>query len=169
MKIDREVEGRTRDMLGHAMRGEVEDIPPILQDMKEDQIRECLSLCVLISGYIAIDVCRSQWPGDSFLRRIAEKAVESESELNLEASQVYDFLSRSALRFEPVDKIFTDPTDAIFAPIMITGSLLLTFTPKEKNQWEWLDQIEAATEAAAGMKPYMYPAVVLRSQIPSGS
>lgn len=167
MVIDRVVEGRTRNMLGHAMRGEVEQIPPILQELGEERWRQGLNLCVSIAGYIAIDVCRSQWPGDAFVRRMAEKTVQAEDELNLDASVVYEFLTRIALGFEPPSNVFTDPTEAAVAPILITASLLLTFTPKGKDQWVWLDEIEAAIEAAAEMKPSVYPAVVLRSQMPA--
>lgn len=168
-KFDRKVEDRTRDMLGHAMRGEVDKIPPILQSMDIEQIHESVNLCILVSGYIAIDICRSNWPDDAFIRRIAENAVKAENELNFDVEQVYNFLSRVALRFEPVDKVFADTGDVVLAPILITGSLLLTFSPKGKNQWEWLDEIEAATEVAASMSPSVYPAVVLRSQIPRES
>lgn len=165
VKIDRTVEDRTRDMLGHAMRGELEEIPPILQDLGQDRLRESLNLCVLIAGYIAIDVCGSEWPTDAALQRIAENTVRAEKHLDLKVPQVRDYLARTALRFEPLDQVFPEPTDAVLAPILITGSLLLTFCPKDKDQWAWLDEIEAATEAAAVMKPYMYPAVILRARI----
>lgn len=167
MKIDRAVEGRTRNMLGHAMRGEVEQIPPILQELGEERWRQGLNLCISIAGYIAIDVCRSQWPEDAFVRRLAEKTVQAEDELNLDVSTVYEFLTRSALGFEPPSRVFTDPAEAAVAPILITASLLLTFTPKDKDQWVWLDEIESAIETAAELKPSVYPAVVLRSQMPS--
>lgn len=167
MGIDWDVEVPTRNMLGHAMRGELEEIPPIVQSLGDEGLRRSLSLCVLIAGYIAIDVCGSQWPSDAALHRMAEKAVQAETELNINESQVYDYLARTALRFEPLDKVFPEPSDAALAPILITASLLLTFTPKGKDQWSWLDEIETATGAAAEMKPYMYPAVILRSQIPS--
>ena len=167
MTIDRAVEGRTRDMLDHAMRGELEDIPPIFQGMETGAREQSLNLCVLVAGYIAIDVSGSQWPSDAVLRRIAENAVKAETRLKLDASEVYDFLTQTALRFEPLDQVFTNPTDAALAPILITASLLLTFCPKDKDLWTYLDEIESATEAAAEMKPYLFPAVILRSQIPN--
>lgn len=167
MRIDRDVEGPTRDMLDHAMRGELEDIPRIFQALRESQRHQSLNLCVLIAGYIAIDVSRSQWPSDVVVRRIADNAARVETRLKLDATQVYDFLLRTALRFEPLEQVFPDPMDAALAPILITASLLLTFCPKGKGLWAYLDEIETATEAAAEMKPYMYPAVILRSQIPT--
>lgn len=167
MAIDWGIEVPTRKMLGHAMRGELEEIPPIVQSLGDEGLRRSLGLCILIAGYIAIDVCGSQWPSDAALHRIAENAVRSETELNFNESQVYDYLARTTLRFEPLDKVFPKPADAALAPILITASLLLTFTPKGKDQWTWLDEIETATGAAAEMEPYMYPAVILRSQIPN--
>lgn len=169
MGIDWGIENQTRNMLGHAMRGELEEIPPIIQSLGDDGVRRSLSLCILIAGYIAIDVCGAQWPSDAALHRIAENAAGAETELNIRESQVYDYLSRTALRFEPVDKVFPEPSDAVLAPIMITASLLLTFAPKDKDQWTWLDEIETATDAAAQMKKYVYPAVILQSQIPAQS
>lgn len=169
MSLDRTVEGLTRDMLDHAMRGELEEIPPLLQGMQADQRRQSLDLCVLIAGYIAIDVCGSQWPSEAAVQRIAENAVKVETRLNLEVSQVRDYLARTVLRFEPLDQVFPDLADAAVAPILITGSMLLTFCPKDKNMWKYLDEIEIATETAAAMEPFLFPAVVLRSQIPSES
>lgn len=167
MMIDREVERRTRDMLDSAMRGELEDIPRRFQAMEHGARRQSLDLCVLIAGYIAIDASGSQWPSDVALRRIAENAVRAETRLKLDVSDVYDFLAKTALRFEPLEQVFSDPADAALAPILITASLLLTFCPKGKDLWTYLDEIEAATETAAAMKSSLFPAVILRSQIPA--
>lgn len=153
-------------MLDHAMRGELEDIPRLLQSMETGPREQSLNLCVLIAGYIAIDVSGSPWPSDAVLQRIAENTVKAETRLKLDASEVYGFVARTALRFEPLDQVFPDAADAALAPILITASLLLTFCPKDKDLWTYLDEIEAATEAAAKMEPYYFPAVILRSQIP---
>lgn len=166
MRIDVNIESSTRTMLDHAMRGELEVLPGLFEALGDASRRkQCLELCVLVAGYIAVDVAGGRWPSESNLRKIAANAVKVETRLNLTESGVYDYLARVVGRSEPPNQVFTDGNDAIFAPILITASLLLTFHPREKKIWEYLDEIEQATEAAAALSPAVYPAVILRSQI----
>lgn len=168
MRIDPKIERLTREMLDHAMRGGIEEIEPRYNSLNHDERRQSLELCLLVAGYIAVDASGTRWPSDAGIRQLAGSAVKAEKRLNLAEEDVYNYVARVVFGFQPLEKVFTDANEAIFAAILITGSLLLTFCPRSKNTvWEYLDEIEAATEAAAAMQPYMFPAVIYRSGVPS--
>lgn len=167
MPIDPKVESATRSMLDHAMRGRVEEIPPLLEGLDAEGRRACIQLCLLITGYIVVDVCGSRWPSENAVRRIAENAVKAETRLNLNETQVHGYIARTVLNFEPLNQTFPEPADELMAPILITGSLLLTCVPRDKDIWRYLDEIETATEAAESMERYLFPAVIYRSRIPA--
>lgn len=167
MPIDPKVEATTRNMLDQAMRGKVEEIPSKLEALEGEHRRRCVELCLMITGYVVIDVCGSRWPSDDAVRIIAENAVKAETRLKFNESEVYNYLARTVLGFKPLKETFPEPADELMAPILITGSLLLTSRPRDKDLWRYLDEIESATEAADSMERYFFPAVIYRSRIPA--
>ena len=48
-------------------------------------------------------------------------------------------------------------------PLFATANLLLTFCPRGKDWWEYLDQIWAAAETAEGVSLFVLPALMLRA------
>jgi hypothetical protein len=168
MRIDPKVEGPTRDMLDHAMRGDLEKIDEVIHRLGSDQrFRECVGLCLLVAGYVAVDVCGSQWPSEASIHKIAENVAAAEKRFRLDPSEVHDFLGRGALRLEPLDQVFPDLSEAALLPILATASLLLTYRPRDKDPWDYLDEIEEATETAATIKPSVLPAMILRAHTPT--
>jgi len=167
MRIDPKAEQATRQMLGHAMRGELSEIPKIAQSAGDERVfRESISLCLLIAGYIAIDVCGSEWPTTTSLHKIAENVAQAENEFRLDANRVYDYLEKAALGFQPLDEVFPTAEEKALWPILITASMLLTYSAKDRDQWDYLDDIEEGLEASAAVKPSITPAMILRAHMP---
>jgi len=52
-------------------------------------------------------------------------------------------VSRSALGFEPLDQALGTVDAAAALPVLLTGSLLLTFHPRGQKWWDYLDAIES--------------------------
>lgn len=167
MRLDPKVEGPTRKMLGHAMRGELDDLPPTAETLGGDMRRqESLELCVLVAGYIAVDVCGAQWPTDAAVRKLADDTAAATTKYPLDPALLYAYLSRAALGFEPLDRVFPSLTEARFDPILMTAALLTTCCPDTKDPWQYLNEIEEALEAAVTVNRTMIPAMVLRAHMP---
>lgn len=162
MRIDPTVENPTRTMLAHAVQGELDALSGVARGLKDGQrFHECLELCGIISGYVAVDVLGPAWPTDAGLRRMAEKTAKAEDEHRLDVTQIHDYLWKSAVGFQGLDRVFSTEEELARWPIVITASLLLTFCPRGKEIWAYLDEIEEALEMASAVKPSAYPAMIL--------
>ena len=75
MAIEPKVEKPARDLLGHAIRGECDDFANVAEDIGEQRMLECMSLCVRIAGYVAIDISGHAWPTTADVRDIARRAA----------------------------------------------------------------------------------------------
>jgi hypothetical protein len=164
MSIDPDVEGPTRDLFGHVIRGESQQVAKLVQSLGEQRFAQCLSLCLRIAGYIAIDVSGYQWPASADLREIAQRMVAVDSGFKLAESDVYDYLSRAALGFEPLTDVFPDNEQAASVPLLATATLLVAYRPGSKHWWEYLDVIEGALEEAAPLSRAAFPAALLLSR-----
>lgn len=150
-----------RTMLGHAVKDKPEEIPKVVEKIGDERFRECIGLCVCIAGYITVDVLGPEWPTEAGLRQMAKGAARSETTYELDESQIYDFLRKSAIGFQTLDHVFSAREEMVIMPILMTASLMLTYCPREKGIWEYLDEIEAALEAADSVKQSFYPAMIL--------
>jgi hypothetical protein len=161
MGIDPKTEQQARKLLGHAIRHELDDLAALARAEGPEALLGSLPLCLLASAYIAIDVS-GRWPTDADLREIAKNAAESVTQLDITEQEIYAYLSRVALGPEKLDDVFSVEGLAMI-PLFATANLLLTFCPREKEWWEYLDQIWAASEAAERTSPAVLPAVILRA------
>jgi hypothetical protein len=161
MGIDPKIEQPARKMLGHAIRHELDELSALVQAEGNEVLIGSIPLCVFISGYIAIDVAGG-WPTDADLREIAKLASESATELDITQEEIYAYLSRVALGPEKLDDVFSDEGLATI-PLYATANLLLSFRPRDKHWWEYLDQIWDAAEAAESTKLTVLPALMLRA------
>ena len=162
MRIDPKVENPTRTMLAHAVQRELDELSGVIREIGDKQrFSECLELCVIISGYVAVDVLGPDWPTEAGLRRMAQKAAKAEDDYRLDETQIYDYLRKSAIGFQNLDHVFSSGEEMASWPIVITASLLLTFCPRGKEIWAYLDEIEEALEMASAAKPSAYPAMIL--------
>ena len=162
MGIDRQVEQVTRTMLGHAIRHELDDLAVVMRSVESETFVGSVPLCLIASAYIAIDVCE-RWPTDADVREIAKNAAEPVTRLDISEQEIYEYLSRVALGSEKLDDVFSSEGTAI-VPLYATADLLLTFCPREKDWWEYLDQIWDAADAADRTSLSVLPALMLRAR-----
>jgi hypothetical protein len=160
MLIDPKAEKPTRDMLGHAIRGELQELAMAIQAAGNETYRQSIALCLLAAGYVAVDVCK-RWPTNADIREIARNASEAEDRLDLTESDFYDFLSGSVFGDQPLDLALGTAEAAMTLPVLLTGSLLLTFRPRPQKWWDYLDTIENALDVAAGIDASVLPALTL--------
>ena len=118
-------------------------------------------LCTFAAGYIVIDVTGMRWTTETALRKIAENASMSATQLDVSAEEICAFLTRVALGSEMVDDVFSIEGVGT-VPLYATANLLLTFCPQDKEWWEYLDQIWDAAEVSAKISPTVLPALMLR-------
>jgi hypothetical protein len=161
--IDPKVEELTRDMLGHAIRGEFQELATLVQAVGDEKYRRILALSLTVAGYIAVDVS-GRWPTDADVRQIALNAARQETRMELDESEFYDYLSGTALGFQPLEDSLGGPEAAAMLPVLLTGSLLFTFKPQAQKWWEYLDQIWSAYEVADGLDESVIPAVQMRAR-----
>jgi hypothetical protein len=164
MTIDPKVEEPTRDMLGHAIRGELQDLAALIQSAGGERYRQVLGLCLTAAAYIAVDVS-GRWPTDADVREIARVVVGHETEVQMGEAVVYDYLSGAALGFQPLPEALGDDVAAATLPLLITGSMLFTFKPKGREWWDYLDQIWSAFEAAERLDVSVLPALQVRTRM----
>jgi hypothetical protein len=160
--IDPDIEKPTRDLLGHAIRGELGEMSQQVYAIGDERYLECITLCIAVTAYVAIDVCRMQWPGDADLREIARHAADNSVDYELDAPAVFTFLSRVVFGSDKLDQVFPDLAVSTTLPVLATAQILLSFRPREKHWWEYLDMIEGTTEQAAAIDPAVLPALMFR-------
>jgi hypothetical protein len=160
MMLDASTERLTRRLLEHAVRGEIGGLDEALSAVDDAQQQECVTLCLLITGYVVCDVCAG-WPGDAdaedFARRIAAGS-------DLPEGVVCEYLTRSVLHFEPIDKVLSNPDEAVMIMIRVAAELLVGFRPNEHHVWDYLDVIELGLETAESASMSVYPAMLWRAQ-----
>jgi hypothetical protein len=111
----------------------------VIQAAGNDTLLASIPLCLFASAYIAIDVC-DRWPTNTDIRQIAKSAAESETGLDITEQEIYEYLSLVALGTLRLDDVFS-AEGVTPIPLFATANLLLTFCPKEKHWWEYLDQM----------------------------
>jgi hypothetical protein len=161
MGIDPKIEQPTRKMLGHAIRHELDELAALVRAEGDEALLGSIPLCLFASAYIAIDVS-DQWPTDADLKEIAKAAAESVTRLDITEQEIYEYLSRVALGPEKLDDVFSVEGLAT-VPLFATANLLLTFCPRDKEWWEYLDQIWDSAEVADRISLTVLPALILRA------
>jgi hypothetical protein len=163
--LDPAIEEPTREMLGHSIRGEFQDLSILIQSVGNDGYRQALGFCVGVAAYIAVDVS-GRWPTDADIREIARLVEERETEIELDQEFVYDYLSGAALGFKPLTEALGDELAAFTLPVIVTGSMLFTYRPKGMKWWEYLDLIWSAYQKADTLNvSAVLPAVQVRAHM----
>jgi hypothetical protein len=163
MGIDRKVEQATRTILGHAIRHELDALADAIRSAGNETFLSTIPLCLLASAYVAIDVSGMRWPNDVVLRKIASNASKSATRLDITDEEIFQYLSRVALGPDKLDDVFSVEGLATI-PLYATANLLLTFCPRDKEWWEYLDQIWEAAETAERTSLTLLPALMLRAR-----
>jgi hypothetical protein len=164
MRIDPRIEEPTREMLGHAIRGELPELEAEIDAVGYETYAAGIALCMIIAGYIAVDVSAG-WPTEADVREIARHTAATSSKYELREQDVYDYLSRGALGFQPIQEVFPDPGQDYTLPVLITARLLVAFRLGDgHNLWGYLDTVWNAIEAAEQADLSLLPALMLRSR-----
>jgi len=149
-------------MLGHAIRHELDALADTIQSVGNEKFLSTIPLYLLASAYVAIDVSGMRWPNDVVLRKIANNASKSATGLDISDEEIFQYLSRVALGPENLDDVFSAEGIAT-VPLYATANLFLTFCPRDKDWWDYLDQIWEAAEAADRTSLSVLPALMLRA------
>jgi hypothetical protein len=161
LMIDTRVEEVTRDLLGHAIKGELDEFAAVAEAIGEQPFQEAGRLCLRVSGYIVIDVCGQEWPACADVRRLAAITASEDTKFSLEEKDVYEYLAYVSLGVHPILEMIHDEKKAATLPFFVTAILLDTYRPEGKEWREYLDVIEKALNDAAPLAPETIPAVVL--------
>ena len=164
MGIDPKAEEPTRDLLGHAIRGEWQDFANVAEDIGEQRLLECLSLCLRIAGYIAIDISGRTWPTVADTREIAQRIAAADLDFDLTEDDAHAYLARAVLGFEPLADVFPDREKLVTVPIFTTAALLVSYRRHGTDWWDYLNTIETALETAAPLSEDVEPALILLSR-----
>ena len=108
MRIDPRIEEPTREMLGHAIRGELPALEAEIDAVGDETYAAGITLCMIIAGYIAVDLA-GRWPTEADIRELARHTAASSTDYELREQDVYNYLSRGALGFQPIQEVFPDP------------------------------------------------------------
>lgn len=158
MPIDPKIEAPLRKMLGHAIRGELNDLYALTLSLGEQMVEAAVVLAIKASGYIAVDAS-ARWPRDVDVRELAKHAADT-PDTQVTEDEIREYLSRVVLGNEAVLTVFAGNEKAGLIPLFVTGNLLLSFHGRYKNQWKYLDAIWNALAAAEAADASVAPAMV---------
>lgn len=150
MQIDPTVETQVRELLGHALRVELDDFQRVLTEAAgKGKLDDALTLTTKIAGVVVMHLCDGKPPTDDDLKEIAQTTVDIDDDYSLTEDEVGGYLGRVVFGGEQLSAVFS-ADDAARLPFAITANLLGSAAKVEDGQ-QWtdlLDQVEAALEAA---------------------
>lgn len=167
--INTKVEVALREALARVAHVEVDQITAPLEALDEAEHTEALGLAVMITGYVAVDACGSQWPATASVRRIADALATKGStakRLRLDTEEIYAYLSRVVLGPERIDEVIPDEPDFTRLPVIVAVQALAVYCPEEIEIWDYLDRIESAIEVALALPAPVLPAAVMLAYVP---
>jgi hypothetical protein len=159
MPIDPKIEAPLRKMLGHAMRGELDDLYALILAAGDQVSEAAVVLAIKASGYISVHVSE-RWPRDVDVRELAKRAVKTTAGREVTEDEISTYLSRVVLGNESVLEAFPGDKKAGIIPLFTTAALLASFGPKGLTQWEYLDSIWNALDTAEAADDSVAPAMV---------
>lgn len=163
MRIDPKVEQVTRDAFNLALKRRLEEVPAKLNELGDDAAaQQCVELCMLIAGYVCVDVCGNRVPSTSGLNKLIENMVEVTESFTLDPRKLDAYLSRVVFGRDTLVEVFPDQQDAMYVPLLTAASMIVTFCPKGQTPWQYMDAIEQATEAVTELPTFTLPAAVFR-------
>lgn len=161
MVVDDKLEEPLRKMLGHAIRNELDDVAAVAVSMGDEAYTAGMELCVMVTGYIAVDVC-GRWPTEADLREMARLCAQSATDLPVTEEDMHTFLSRVVFGTEQMETVFTDQEKVVKLPLFTAANALLSFFPKGSHWWAYLDQIWDGVEKASETRDTVLPALEYR-------
>jgi hypothetical protein len=168
-RINAKPEKALRVALTSAARGEPDQITAAFAVLDDRERAEALGLAIIITCYVTVDACGTQWPVQASVRRIAGALATGTTvaeRLQLDAEEIYAYLSRTVLGQERLEDVIPDEPQFTRLPIIVADQALTVYCPKEKSVWDYLDQIESAIEIASALDTTVLPAAVMRAYLP---
>lgn len=161
MGIDEKIEEPLRKMLYHSIRNELDEVAEVAVSMGDKAYTAGLELCVMICGYIALDV-GERWPTEADLREMARQSARSVTKLPVAEEDMYTFLSRVVFGVEQLDSVFTDQEKVVKVPLFTAANALLIYAPRDLHWQDYLDLIWDGTEKASEARDTVLPALWFR-------
>jgi hypothetical protein len=155
----------TRKMLACSIAGDFDGLGELIAEAGEDKYRKVLAYCLLIAGYLVVDICGGDWPSDANIRNISRTVAEREIEIELDQDDIYNYLSTVVVGFQPLNVGLTDQQLQFIFPVVATGSMLFTYRPKGMKWYEYLNRIQVAYDRAEITAGWVLPAMVLTDKM----
>jgi len=171
-RINAKAEKALREAIGSVPHVEEDQIPAPLAVLNERERAEALGLAIVVTCYVLIDACGSQWPVQASVKRVAgalATGTTTATRLHLDAEEIHAYLSRVVLGPERMEDVIADEPAFTRLPIIVAGEALAVLSPKEMGMWEYLDRIESAIEIAAALDASVLPAAVMRAYLPKST
>lgn len=168
-RINPRVEKALREAIGSVPHAGAGQIAASLDALNDAERAEALGLAIIITCYVAVDVCDSQWPAQASVRGIAEDLATTSANaerLHLVAGEIYEYLSRAVLGPERLEDVIPDEPAFTRLPVIVAGEALAVYAPHGMGKWDYLDRIETAIEAASALDASVLPAAVMRAYLP---
>jgi hypothetical protein len=158
MPIDPKIEAPTRKLLGHAIRGELDDLYALIVRIGPQAYEGVVALAIQASGYIAIQVSE-RWPLVADVRALAKRAARSPISQVTE-DEIAACLWRVVLGSESPLEVFPGDERAALIPLFTAAVLLISYSALHKDQWAYLDSIWNSLDAAEAVEVAVAPAVM---------
>jgi hypothetical protein len=168
-RIDAKVEKALRQAMAHVAYAEADQIGPSLDVLDEEERTQAIGLAVMVAGYVIVDACGTQWPDAANTRQFADDLATTGStarRLDLDAEEIFTYLSRSVLGGEAPADVITDEARANELAVIVAQRAVVGYSPKETDWWVYLDRIESAIEVTWALDAALLPAAVLRAYLP---
>lgn len=147
MNINPDTALAVRELIGHALRVEFDDLTKELDRLSDDARTDAIGHAAVIAWFVAVDDNGGTPPTSDELREVAHDAAEVEDRFTLSADTIHTYLSRCVFGDTP-------PFDALSAeeasrlPFIVAGNLLASVRADDEEWYEYLDRVEAAVAAA---------------------
>jgi hypothetical protein len=168
-QINPTVEKALREALGNVRNLEDGQIPVPLEALDERERAEVIGLAIIITCYVMVDVCRSTWPRQATVCRIADDLATAGStakRLHLDPGEINAYLFRTVLGPERPEDVVPEEPAFTRLPIIVALQALAVYSPKEMGIWDYLDRIESAIETASALDASVLPAAVMLAYLP---
>jgi hypothetical protein len=168
-RINAKLEKALREAIDSVAHSEEDQTPPSLAALDERERAEALGLAIIITCYVMVDACGTQWPVKASVQRIAGALATTGSlakRLHLDAEEIHAYLSRTVLGPEQLEDVIPNEPSFTRLPIIVMLQALAVYSPKEMGMWDYLDRIESAIEIASALDASVLSAAVMRAYLP---
>jgi hypothetical protein len=171
-RINAKAEKALREAIGSLPNSADNQIPASLAVLNQRDRTEAISLAIMVTCYVLVDACGTQWPAEASVKRIATTlaaGTTTAERLHLDAGEIYTYLSRAVFGPERLEDVIPDESAFTRLPVIVAGEALAVYSPKDLGMWDYLDRIESAIEVASALDSTVLPAAVMRAYLPKPS